>query len=69
MGKWRVSPPGHGNEQFYLLAVELKRLGMNAEAARTNIAAGGYLWTLAGRAARNRYPRSCAAWDRQGTAA
>ena len=29
--KWRATPPGQGNEQFYLLALELKRLGATDE--------------------------------------
>jgi hypothetical protein len=29
--KWRAAPPAQGNERFYLLAVELNKLGLTAE--------------------------------------
>jgi hypothetical protein len=31
IAEWRNAPVGQGNEQFYLLALELKRLGMTPE--------------------------------------
>ena len=34
---WRSARPGQGNEQFYLLVVELARLGMTPEAIKETL--------------------------------